>query len=412
VALALSVVVLLAPALAQAAGQLDPSFGYGGRVTTDFGNPYNGATSVAMDSQGRIVAAGYTNDSHPASGNDAAGIARFRPNGSLDPSFSGDGRVRARVEGYSVSRATVDSHDRVVIAGRTCDYSADHCDFALERYTPAGKLDPSFSGDGRVTTNIGGYGWATSVTIDPQGRIVAAGGKGRHVGYAAVARYNPNGTLDRSFSGDGKVISETLRAWPGGAIAADARGRIVIGGYAGKFQDERLALARYTASGDLDRSFSGDGELVSSLDGDVTSLTCDRYNRIVATGAGFTVLRYRPDGTPDPTFGRDGQVRTRFAHQAEAASVAIDSHSRIVAAGYQYASGALDEAQFALARYMPNGRLDLTFSGNGRLRTDFPKGSAASAVAIDAQDRIVAAGQARTGPSQADFALTRYVGYP
>jgi uncharacterized delta-60 repeat protein len=411
-ALALSVAVLLAPTLAHAAGQLDPSFGNGGRVMTDFGNPYNGATSVAMDSQGRIVASGYTNDSHPASGNDAAGVARYRPNGSLDPSFSNDGRVLAGVDGYSVSRATVDAHDRVVVAGQTCDYIIPHCDFALERYRPNGELDDSFSGDGRVTTNIGGYGWATSVAIDSEGRIVAAGGKGRHIGYAAIARYKPNGSLDDSFSGDGKVISDSIRAWPAGAVRADAQGRVVLAGYAGTRDDADFALARYAENGNLDASFSGDGTVVSTFDSRATSLAIDRYGKIVAIGETFTVARYRPNGTLDPTFGDGGRVRTRFPYDGGAESVAIDSRGRIVAAGYQYTSGALDEAQFALARLMPNGSLDLSFSGNGRLRTDFPKGSGASAVAIDAQDRIVAAGQARTGPSQADFALTRYVGYP
>jgi uncharacterized delta-60 repeat protein len=225
VAAAVAAAILLAPELAQAAGELDPSFGSGGKVTTNFGNPNDGATSVAVDSLGRMVAVGYSNNSHSFS----TGITRYNPNGSLDSSFGNGGRVRISSDVlYAPFSLAVDAKDRIVVAGEVCGDT--HCNFALARYRPNGTLDPSFSGDGRVTTNIGGNGWATCVAIDPQGRIVAAGGKGRHIGYVAVARYHPNGSLDHSFSEDGRCFrtscapghSETWRSTEPGVSSPPA----------------------------------------------------------------------------------------------------------------------------------------------------------------------------------------------
>ena len=162
---------LLVPALAHSArGDLDRSFSGNGKLRTDF-DGYDVASSAAIDSQDRIVAAG-------DDGRNFA-LARYTRNGSLDDSFSGNGKLRTDLQGrakaYSVA---IDSHERIVVAGFSTNHRGER-DFALARYKRNGSLDRSFSANGKVRTDVGGYNVAESVAIDSHDRIVAAGGAGR-----------------------------------------------------------------------------------------------------------------------------------------------------------------------------------------------------------------------------------------
>ena len=137
-------------------------------------------------------------------------------------------------------------------------------EFALARYNPDGSLDPSFSGDGKQTTAITGFtaDEANAVVLQADGKIVAVGGsRVEEFGDFALARYNPDGSLDPSFSGDGK--QEPNLGFPdfanGAAIQAD--GKIIAVGLAGgELDSQDFALARLNVDGSLDASFSGDGE--------------------------------------------------------------------------------------------------------------------------------------------------------
>jgi uncharacterized delta-60 repeat protein len=131
-------------------------------------------------------------------------LARYKPDGSLDGSFGGDGKVTTDFSGGndSAHSIAIDSQGRIVAAGFNGTPESDLGDFALARFNPAGNLDSSFGTDGKVTTYLGGSAGARSVGIDSQGRIVAVG---HSRGDFALARYKPNGRLDSSFGGDGKV---------------------------------------------------------------------------------------------------------------------------------------------------------------------------------------------------------------
>src|SRR6266550_6705839 len=101
----------------------------------------------------------------------------------------------------------------------------------------AGQLDPSFSGDGRQLTSFPGAigdGTVHGVAIDQNGKIVAAGFSAQAGGYRfAVARYNPNGSLDHGFSGDGRQLTRFPGAAGldvGQAVAIDQNGKIVVAG--------------------------------------------------------------------------------------------------------------------------------------------------------------------------------------
>jgi uncharacterized delta-60 repeat protein len=210
-------------------GQLDPSFGTGGAVITYVGG-WCEANSVALDSRGRIVAAGYS-----ASG-DTQGfaLARYKPDGELDPTFGSGGKVTTPMShpglGGPANSVAIDARGRIVVAGYSPHGSRGN--FALARYRPSGALDRSFSGNGRTTTHVEGGGGANSVALDSSGRILVAGGGPQSANFA-LARYKGNGALDRSFEG-GKIVLGFRHA-TARSVVIDSRGRVVVTGGNGRF---------------------------------------------------------------------------------------------------------------------------------------------------------------------------------
>jgi uncharacterized delta-60 repeat protein len=418
-AFALSLLAFLpAQALARAAaGHLDRSFGGDGKVFTKFPIERRArANSVAIDARGRIVAAGTDSARFFA-------LARYKPNGHLDRSFGGDGRVRTKFGGHTqiANEVAIDTRGRIVAAGTATNYGGDYV-FALARYKPNGHLDRSFSGNGKAKTDFGaGYASAYGVAIDSRDRIVAAGTTGDFPDEDfALARYRPNGSLDPSFSGNGRVTTDLGRTDTAGSLAIDSRGRIIAAGSTallvpaseGGNSESDFALVRYKHDGSVDSSFGTGGEVITDFGGfdGGGPVAIDSRGRIVAAGSTqanlnlratrFALARYGRDGNLDHSFGTGGKATTDFRlRHDQAASVAIDSRGRIVAAGY---TGSHPDYRFALARYGHHGTLDDSFSGNGKVTK--PRGSAFSA-AIDSRDRIVAAGN-----HGRRFALARYVG--
>ena len=276
--------------------------------------------------------------------------------GDLDRSFGDRGIATTGIRGGVSGRAVaVDSHDRIVVAGGPVPFADRSDDFVLTRYRPDGSPDSSFGGDGRVRTDFGHSETAEGVAVASQDRVIAVGeswnGTGLHAPDAVLARYQPDGHLDPSFGGDGRV--RTLIGYQSGAnaVAVDSRNRIVVSGARGTPSDHDFALFRYT------------------------------------------------DGARDPSFGNHGMVDTDFRGGDDyASSLAIDSRSRLVAAG-------IGGRGFALARYRAGGTLDGSFSGNGKVTADVGRSASypwrrvgtgwLNGLAIDSHDRIIGAGTAR-----------------
>jgi uncharacterized delta-60 repeat protein len=268
----------------------------------------------------------------------------------------------------------------------------------------AGDLDTSFDADGKVTTDFGGFDGAADVAIQPDGKIVAVGSATG--GNFALARYNPDGSLDTSFDGDGKVTTDFGTSDQAFGVAIHPDGKIVA---AGSAHGEDFVLARYNRDGSLDTSFGVDGKVTTDFGGGVvgggaSAVAIQPNGKIVAagwTGAvdDFALARYNLDGSLDTSFGGDGKVTTDFGGAFEAANeLAIQPDGKIVAAGF---GGATDD--FALARYNRDGSLDTSFDGDGKVTTDFggfpgPFGDpvytvdVAAGVAIQHNAKIVAAG--------------------
>jgi uncharacterized delta-60 repeat protein len=241
---------------------------------------------VAIDQQGRIVAAG----SSSYHGDSEFAVARYLANGEPDNSFSADGQTRTRFpnDGDTYAKAVaLDSKGWIVVAGTEGEF------FAIARYTSAGNLDRAFSQDGMVTTDLHPYSYngAETVAVDDLNRIVVGGDNYNGM---AVVRYRPNGTLDPAFSGDG-VASTTKFGYDVSlnyGLAIDGQGRIVASGSAWRMTGDDtgvvFALARLTPQGALDPSFSQDGRVTTSIGHDAwgRGLALDPQGRILVGGTG------------------------------------------------------------------------------------------------------------------------------
>ena len=153
-----------APALAasgDAPGDLDPTFGAGGKVTTVFGGDSR-AYVLVLQPNGKLVAAGV--------GPNGFALARYNPDGSLDTSFGAGGKVTTPI---GAANALVLQPDGKLVAAGSNYISPS--DFVLVRYNPNGSLDTSFGGDGKVTTAIGFGAEANALALQPDGKLVAAG---------------------------------------------------------------------------------------------------------------------------------------------------------------------------------------------------------------------------------------------
>ncbi len=330
-------------------------FGGDGKVVTGFGGN-DQANAVAITPGRGLIAAGRTNpDFHPSNdvGGPAGvvgssfAVSRYFITGDLNSSFGGDGKVTTAFdEGAEAHAVALQDDGKIVVAGATLQGGGADTEFALARYNPDGSLDTTFDGDGKVVTGFGGGDYATSIAIQEDGKIVVAGITVLGDSDFALARYNPDGSLDPTFDGDGKVSTDfsSSRFDTGRAVAIDRRGRIVVAGdSAGD-----LAFARYKPDGSLDQSFIGDGKVITDS-GVARSLAIDDAGRIVAAGSdggNFLVVRLLPSGHADLSFGHEGRATTAGSDEAGARGLAIDPDGRIVVAG-----STAGEGDFRLARY-------------------------------------------------------------
>jgi len=313
---------------------------------------------------------------------------------------------------------------KVVVGGySTAGPHGSDFDFALARYSAGGKLDPGFGSGGKVLTVFGGGSSVSALGLQPDGKIVAAGSVlvNRPDFDVALARYNPDGTLDPSF-GSGGMVTTTFGPTADlmYAVVLQPDGKIVVAGGSGLIQqrDDVFALARYRPDGTLDPTFGSGGKVTTTFgptsDDFVQALALQPDGKIVAAGvdfvagrvgpSDFALARYRPDGSLDPTFGSGGKVTTDFASASDFGNaLLLQPDGKIVVAGYSF-QGTVGPSSFALARYDTEGKLDPTFGSGGEVTTDLGPAGTAWAVALQPDGKIVAAGSGRPGI----FALARY----
>jgi uncharacterized delta-60 repeat protein len=395
----------------ESTGVLDTSFSQDGRVLTNFGGSDEWGRAVAIQPDGKLVIAGHV---LKGSTTDVI-VARYHPDGSLDSTFSGDGKVVTdylNAEEYAWA-VTLQSDGKILVAGSAEQVSDPY--FFLLRYNPDGSLDSSFDGDGKTVVNFMGSAEGRALAIQEDGKILVGGLAITTSGYFALARFNPDGSLDTSFSGDGLL---TVDVTPddrdyGYALALQEDGKILMAGTA-REASYNFALVRCNADGSLDTTFDGDGKLTTDFAGGsdrAYALAVQSDGKIIAAGyatgasVDFALARYNADGSLDTTFDGDGKLSTDFAGNGDIIySVELQVDGKIVAAGY---NNNPTNDDFALARYNADGSLDTSFDGDGRVVTDLAGGDdSAYGLALLEDGKLVAAGDGTF--NKFDFGAVRY----
>jgi uncharacterized delta-60 repeat protein len=347
--------------------------------------------------------------------------------GTLVATFGTNGIVTVNVGpgndfGFGIA---VQPDDKIVVAGQT-----GGTDFAVVRLTPQGALDPTFSGDGKLTTDLGGVDGAADVALQPDGKIVVAGSS--NVGgnsQFAVARYHADGTPDTSFDGDGQRVfgfAPGSQQDAGNAVALQGD-KIVVAGSAAPAAPGNLnfAVVRLNANGSSDTSFDGDGFATTEpgLAGNTDeafglvvqggAITLAGYARVGAgnTNEDFALARFTSSGALDPTFDTDGKVTRPVSAGTlndRAADLAVQSDGKLVAAGGAIVAGPPFHSDFALARFHPNGGFDLSTTASLAPGTGI---DAAASLYLTNGGLIVLGGVASTDSTNVAFdsALARFL---
>jgi uncharacterized delta-60 repeat protein len=367
-------------------GSLDTAFGSGGKVTTDFKGLDDGIADVVIQGDGKILAVGDADyggvSGRTTTDNFDIALARYNPSGTLDTTFGSGGKVTTAISttpsttvswknDYDTARAVaIEPDGKILVAGTT--YTASGLKFVLLRYNTNGVLDDTFGpvgSPGKVITSVSpgdnnAYGLTLQTVIVngmPTTKILVAGSA---PGASVVVRYNLDGSMDTTFGSGGVATLTTGMKFDiynnnriGGAIAVQPDQKIVIDGVASPTQtapaDRDLAVIRLNPDGSFDTTFNAKGPTpgvatigLSAANNQACDVALQPDGKVLIAGAAnydgssnwdTELARLNPDGTPDVTFGPNGNglvVQSFVASNYESAeSVALQADGKIVTAG-------------------------------------------------------------------------------
>jgi len=414
-----------------AAGILDTSFDGDGKRIDAIGSGVDELQEIAVQPDGRIVAAGVSDSGAQVNSYDLA-VVRYLRNGSLDPSFGTGGKVRTTLgitrSQWARETAVALQPDGKIVAVSSVAGSGD-MDFAVMRYLHDGAPDTSFGVGGTATVDIGGEDRARDVAIGEDGVIVVAGESGADMGFAVLDQdgvpdpaFNLTGTLSVSFAGTAGASALVLR--PDGRICALGRA------FAGT--DYSFALVSINGNGTLDTSWNLTGSTLNKLgvgEAFPRDIALQEDGKVLVTGHylnglnGYgqpdydvAVLRYLTSGALDPDFGTDGLVTLSWGgtEYDRGTGIAVQADGRIVVTGwYDYVSGGFYSWYVGLYRLLADGTPDSSFDSDGRLTLSWPSHSQVSAaedVALQPDGRILIGGYVDKGDYfqyNMDFTLGR-----
>lgn len=413
-------------------GSLDPTFGSGGKVVTDFGG-YEVAYALGRDAAGRLLVGGnfglarYSADGVLDTGfgdrgritgvgqvnqliidhagrivvNGGYSLSRLNQDGSFDPSFDGDGRVD-NFANYFDSLA-VDAGNGVYVTSNV--YNGADYDVVVTHYTAGGALDTAFGpggadGDGRVTLAVPGRDeYVVGLAAAADGVVVVGGTNpqpdpvtgsyGTQSNDLYLTRLTATGALDPTFAGGGTVRYD-FGGWDyPSALLVDGTGRLVVGG--------QFGLARFSASGQLDGTFGSGGRATRRVD-DIQALAEGPGGALFAggsvfngaTGSDLATSRYKAAGQIDNGFG-GGRVTTDFVGSTSDGVrdlVLTQPDGKVLVVGYK-SGGTTD---LVISRYLADGTPDLSFGGTGTVEADLTTYDQPSQVLVDGAGRILVGG--------------------
>lgn len=282
-------------------GSPDATFGSGGIAVVPIPPLFVFPTKMALQPDGRVV---LTGGSGPSGGVPKIFVARYLEDGSLDPSFAGDGFTELQPGGNPGfgNAIALQEDGKIVVAGSSGPGGAS--DLTVLRLNSDGSPDTGFDGDGFAITEFGSdSSFAAGVALQPDGRIVAAGARLSSGGLeVALVRYLSDGSLDSSF-GSGGTVSTPIgtNGGDGAAVALQGNGKILVAGGASQgVLDSDSLLLRYLSNGDLDTDFAGGGITTADLGNNdrATAVALQSDGKIVVTGqndSDLTLVRFEGD---------------------------------------------------------------------------------------------------------------------
>jgi len=404
--------------IAQSPGELDKTFGNGGRVNVGIGGYFDVVKSMALQHDGKIVVVGYGKESLVSF--KGLSMARYLQNGEMDFDFGNLGvihRVTKDLEGEANSVA-IQKDDKIVVTGYSISPTTNNEEITLARFTENGNIDKSFGNKGLIVTEISGEkDVGESVVIQNDGKIVVVGTTDHKPNADIVLiRYNENGSLDYSFGFGGIVITDINSAMDiGKSLVIQSDGKLIVSGFTHVVNKFFMTLLRYDSYGELDPTFGNSGIIITDINGRRGKMDMVMQNdgKIVLVGPSevedshhFTVLRFNNNGSLDKSFGYNGVTKTIIGDYSEAESVALDSDGNIVVAG----TTELGNEQFVVAMYDQNGMLVSDFGSDGIVKTSFIKNSVdrAHSVVIDYYGNIIVAGETKN--DYTTFGLIKLIG--
>ncbi|MEZ5426645.1 MAG: FG-GAP-like repeat-containing protein [Pyrinomonadaceae bacterium] len=406
-----------------AVGDIDTGFGTDGKVIIDFdGNPdpagrdQDTGLDVAVQPDGKIIIIG---ESYIATSDSVFSVARLNPDGSLDQSFGNGGKALYNPTEGATDRAygaAVQADGKILVAGR----SGSRDKRVVIRLNPDGSLDPTFGRDGVFDTALGGPIFdEAEIAIQPDGKIIITGSS-RNGGMTAdafsVMRLNPDGTLDTTFDSDGEAVTVFQTNDRAYGVALQPDGKILVSGATNS--NGAFALARYNPDGSLDASFGNGGKVTTAFPGYTAlayNLLIQPDGKIIAAGykrqfqSDALLIRYNPDGSLDNSFGDGGQV----AFGTTSNELLWDVHligGKIVGTGYRSLSSPSSVDDFMIVSFDMDGSLDTGFGQNGVIYTDLGTTRDTCLTSAIQPDGNLVLGGYTTGVTvfNPDFAAVRY----
>jgi uncharacterized delta-60 repeat protein len=412
----------LVQAQSVAPGDLDTTFGSGGKVITRITSHNDRPARARIQPDGKIVTVGFVTDNDFGSLINSF-LVRHNADGTVDNSFGTNGSV---VLG-SLSEA-IDFQDFVILQDGKLLVTANKSinggtptDLFIYRYTANGTLDATFGTNGVITTPLGSGTLEQRIVLQPDGKFVVASQTYNEV---AVVRYNPNGTLDATFGTSGITRTSVENSFNPvvGEILVQTDGKLLVAGEARFGSNTNIFVLRYNPNGTLDNTFGANGIVQTDIDNQynpVGGMALQPDGKIIVNGSNFTsynpisplsssIVRYNANGTLDNTFGTNGIVRiTEPPSQNYPAGIAfalaVQQNGKILTAGER-------NGTFAISRYNSNGTIDTSFGTNGVVITpigDIPGGI--FSIALQTDGKIVAVGFTHRA-GLLDVGLVRYLG--
>jgi uncharacterized delta-60 repeat protein len=388
--------------------------GPGSAIVSLDGSQLGIGQSLALQSDGKIVLAGYGSDGSHMD----FSLVRLNENGSLDTPFNGTGKQRIPVgsgDDYGLS-VTVQPDGKILVAGTSLT-GGNGSDFSLIRLNTDGSLDSSFNGSGKIVIPVGaGNDYAYSVTVQPNAsdpaefQIVVAGtSSGASNSDFSIIRLNSDGTPDSGLNGTGKAIVPVgIGNDAAQSVTTQPDGKIVVAGFSTGASGDDFSVVRLNTDGSLDTSFNGTGKAVIAVGSSADraySVALQVDGKIVVSGTSvngssggdFSVVRLNADGSLDTDFNETGKAIIGVGPSWDTAyAVAVQANGKIVLAGTSL--NASNSGEFSLIRLNTDGSLDLSFNSSGKAL--FPVGGTYAeghSIALQSDGKIVVAGHQASG---------------